>query len=344
MKASLAHRFKSTRPLVLSREGPQPTTATPRSEQRSTDVGGLSPAVPRTTRGTAESLGAALSNVRVWDVLVLQGPPIVGLVFGWGRSGLHSLWMLPVFLFASGFLVAHIFCLNDWADIERDCHDVNKARHAFPTRGTTLHAMGLLTLGLGSLSLGLFSLLPWPTLVTALGVIALSILYSHPLVGAKGLPILSSILHVMGGVLHFVLGYSVFSGIDRRGILVGAYFGVVFAAGHLTQEVGDYDADRRNGIRTNAVAFGKRRTFEAAFALFTAAYAIVFVLGYADVVPRALMGLAAFYPAQALWFGRALRRDLTFDRVSVYRNQYRTLFGLIGLIICATLLARGIGP
>jgi 4-hydroxybenzoate polyprenyltransferase len=333
MNDSPVQRLKGARPLVLPPGAPRPTAAAGRSR-----------VVPHAIQGTVEGLGAALSNVRARDVLVLQGPPIVGLVFGWGVSVQHSVWMLPVFLFASGLLVAHIFCLNDWADIERDHRDVNKARHTFTTQGTSLRAMALLTLGLGTLSLGLFNLLPWPTFVTAVGLIALSILYSHPFVAAKGIPILSSLLHVVGGVLHFVLGYSVFQGIDRRGILVGVYFGVVFAAGHLTQEVGDADADRRSRIRTNAVAFGKRRTFWAAFLLFTVSYGIIFGLGYAGVVPRALMSLAVLYPVQALWFGRVLRSDLTFDGVSAYRSRYRMLFGLIGLIMCATLLARGIGP
>ena len=47
--------------------------------------------------------------------------------------------------------------------------------------------------------------------------------------------------------------------IDVRGLAIGTYFGLTFAAGHLTQEVRDYHADVHNGIRTNAAVFGPRR-------------------------------------------------------------------------------------
>jgi 4-hydroxybenzoate polyprenyltransferase len=268
----------------------------------------------------------------------------MGLAFAWAGPGIGSLWRLPVFVVATGLLVAHIFCLNDWAGIETDRHDINRSAHTFLARGTTHRDMGALTIGLGVASLSLFGLLSVSTFLAALGVLVLSLLYSHPLVAAKGIPIVSSVLHVAGGALHFLLGYSLSGTIGAPAILVGVYLGVVFAAGHLTQEVGDYVADRLNGIRTNAVMFGRRGTFVAAFLLFTASYAIIVGLGYVGIVPSALMAVGAFYPAHVWLFRQAFRDDLTFARVSSYRNRYRQLYVLIGLVICAVLIVGRIRP
>jgi 4-hydroxybenzoate polyprenyltransferase len=304
----------------------------------------MTPAAPNAVHGNGQRIGTTLSRVRFKDVIVLQGPPLMGLAFGWATLGPQGLWTLPVFVFASCLLVAHIFCLNDWAGIATDRRDANTAGHASLAGGTSRGDMARLALGLGALSLVLFGLLPPRTLLTAIGITVLSLLYSHPLVAGKGIPILSSVLHVTGGVLHFLLGYGLFGRIDPRGVLVAIYFGVTFAAGHLAQEVGDYEADGLNAIRTNAVRFERRRTFVASFWLFTTAYALIVGLGYAGVVPSALMGLVVFYPVHAVLFWRALKSGLTFDDVSRYRNQYRQLHVLIGLAMCAALLGERISP
>ena len=62
---------------------------------------------------------------------------------------------------------------------------------------------------------------------------------------------------------------------DARGVALGAFFGLVFAAGHLNQEVRDHESDAAAGIRTSAVAFGARRGFLASFCLFSAAYLLI---------------------------------------------------------------------
>ena len=57
----------------------------------------------------------------------------------------------------------------------------------------------------------------------------------------------------------------------------------------------DLDGDRRNGIGTNAVTFGKAWSFAAALALFTMADLLLVVLAGRGTVPRALVAVAALY-------------------------------------------------
>jgi 1,4-dihydroxy-2-naphthoate octaprenyltransferase len=134
-------------------------------------------------------------------------------------------------------------------------------------------------------------------------------------------------------MLHFHLGYSLFGGFDRRSLAISSFCALMFTAGHLTQEARDYDADVSNGIRTNAVAYGRARAFLAGLALFTIAHCVLFVLAARGVVPRALMVVAALYPLHLVWSLQALRAGLAFESVRRLRRRYRVLYAMVGVLM-----------
>jgi 4-hydroxybenzoate polyprenyltransferase len=238
--------------------------------------------------------------------------------------------------------VAHVFVLNDWAGMNADLQDPNRAAGAFATKGIRRSEIGGLWLALLALSLTAFGWIGLRTLAIALAIAILSALYSLPGAHAKGIPLLSSALHLAGGVLHFLLGWSLFAAIDRRGIEIAAFFALAFAAGHLTQEVRDHEGDRLNGIRTNAVRFGKRSTFAAGLAVFTLAYLLLAVLAARAIVPRSLGMLAAvLYPLHLYWSLRTLGAGLTFESIRRLQARYRALYAILGAaMLAALLLAR----
>ena len=80
----------------------------------------------------------------------------------------------------------------------------------------------------------------------------------------KGHPVFGSLLHFIGAILQFLLGYATFAAVDARSIAIGCFFGLVFAAGHCTHEARDYEGDLINAIPTKAVAFGRRGAFSRA--------------------------------------------------------------------------------
>lgn len=276
-----------------------------------------------------------LSCLRYRDIVVLQGSPLMGVAFTLGEVTLEKIVSLFLFSLASFLLVAHIFCFNDWAGIASDSKDPNKAKEVFLTKGITRREVGALSLFLGLFSLALFSLLPFRTLLLAVGILLLGLFYSFY---AKGIPVVSSCVHLIGGVLHFLLGYSLFGGIGRRGVLIGLYFALTFVAGHLNQEVRDYEGDRLNGILTNGVRFGKRKTFLAGFLLFTLSYGHLVFLAHSGLVLPQLRYLIGLYPVHVVLSWRTLRAGLTFQSVSRFQASYRALYALIGLSMGATLL------
>jgi 4-hydroxybenzoate polyprenyltransferase len=268
---------------------------------------------------------------------LLQGPPLLGATFALGGRLAEHAAGLAVLTAANVLLVAHIFALNDWSNHSADLRDPNKAAGVFTARGVGHREMGALTVGLLIASLPLFWQLGAVTLAIALGIAALSALYSLPPFAWKGLPLLSSVAHLAGGTLHFLLGYALGASVDGRGLLAAAFFAVTFTAGHLTQELRDYDGDVRSGVRTNAVIFGKRRTFAASLALFTLSQALLVALALQGSLPRAVVLLVALYPVHLRWASQALAGGLTYAGVCRLQARYRALYAIIGVALVVAL-------
>jgi len=109
----------------------------------------------------------------------------------------------------------------------------------------------------------------------------------------------------------------------------------------LNQEVRDFDGDRANGLRTNAVFFGRVPAFWAGLVLFTFAYADLVLLAARGIVPMALGVLPlVLYPFHLFWSLRTLRAGLSFESVSQLQRRYRMLYALIGGSMLAALIAR----
>jgi 4-hydroxybenzoate polyprenyltransferase len=274
---------------------------------------------------------------RLQDVLVLQGSPLLGAAFAIRHPTMQDLAPLATLVVANVFLVTHIFMLNDWSGLKTDLADPNKAAGVFTARGIGRREMGGLTAGFLLLSLVLFSRLGPVTLGLSLAIAILSALYSLPRFNWKGRPLLNSATHLAGGIVHFLLGYSVASAVDHRGVAIATFFALIFAAGHLTQEIRDYQGDAVNSIRTNAVIFGPRRTFAASLFLFTLAHVLLLVLALKGILPRPLAAIVAIYPVQLWWSLATLRDGLTYTSVCRLQARYRVLYAVVGLAMVATL-------
>src|SRR3954451_7878152 len=278
-----------------------------------------------------------LSCLRLEEILVLQGSPLLGAAFAIRHPSAADVGALAILILANVFLVAHIFMLNDWSGLTTDLADPNKAAGVFTARGVGRREIGGLAAGLLAVSLLLFSRLGPIALCLALAIAALSALYSLPRFNWKGRPLLSSAAHLAGGVLHFLLGYSLGNAIDRCGLAIATFFALTFAAGHLTQEVRDHQGDVLNAIRTNAVIFGPRRTFAASLALLTLAHALLFLLALRGILPRPLAALIALYPVHLLWSVKTLAEGLTYASIRRLQDRYRALYAIIGLAMVAAL-------
>src|SRR5512145_873952 len=284
-------------------------------------------------RGILRACRVLHSAVRFDEVLALQGPPLLGALLAAGRPRLAMLPTLALFGAGSCCLVAHIFLLNDWAGLDGDRRDSNRtARVSRPTLG----ALSVVVLVLALLLMGALGA---RTLALSALIAGLSALYSLPPTSGKGVPFLGSLLHLTGGVLHFHLGYGLFGTFGGRSLALSTFFALTFTAGHLMQEVRDYDADLLNGIRTGAVVFGRTSAFVAGLVLFALADALLVSVAVWGVVPR---GFVIAAPLFVLHFGlslETLRGGLTFESLRRLRWCYRRLYVIIGALMLAAAFA-----
>lgn len=276
-----------------------------------------------------------LTSIRVDEVIALQGAPLMGALLAMpGLTG-GSFAALLTLSIGNALLVAHVFMINDWAGIEGDLRDPHRSARTFVARSLTRPQIGFFAIVLLAGALAVFSTLGLGPLAVALAIAALSALYSAPGVHMKGLPGFSSALHLVGGALHFLLGYLVFATAGLQAVVASSVFGLVFTAGHFTHEARDHEGDALNGIRTNAVAMGRRSGLIAGFVCFSAAYGLLFVFALAGVLPRTLIIAGPLYAIHSAAFVRVLRRGLTFRRLKRLQSLYRLLFVLIGLALAA---------
>ncbi len=294
------------------------------------------PEAPPPTRAGILDLAAC---IRYPEVFLLQGSLILGASLApHGRLDAGAVGRGALALLASLLLVAHVFAMNDWANLAADARDPTRSAGVFTARGVSQRAFGVLCVALLVASLLLFALLRGTTLLRAAGVAALGVVYSHPAIDAKGRPGLSSLTHLAGGGLHFLLGYSIFATIDARAVMISLFFALTFTAGHLNQEVRDHAGDLANGIRTNAVALGRRAAFLAGLLVFTLAYADLALLAAWGVVPLLLASVAALlYPVHVICSVAALREGLTTESVRRLQARYRLLYALLGAAMLAAL-------
>ena len=286
------------------------------------------------------SVMRVLSCIRFDEVCTLQGTPLIGAMFSIGAPTLHKALVLAAVVMASVGLVAHVFVLNDCCGIHGDLRDPARAQRTFVTKGVDRAELGWLAIALLVFALLVLAFVGAVPFILAALIALASALYSVPPSHMKGRPIFGSVLHLVGGVLHFLLGYAAFSAIDGRGVVIGCFFALVFTAGHLTHEARGYDGDSLNGIRTNAVAFGKTQSFVAGLALFTAAYALLTGLAALGIVPRVLLLAALLYPLH-LWMSlRALHLGLTLESLSRLQGFYRLLYAVIGAAMIVALYRR----
>ena len=290
-----------------------------------------------TRRPILGSLRSATSFIRYREGLLMQGAPLLGAAFAIGRLTPDKVAALGVLAVASFLLIVHVFLMNDWAGMAGDLRDPHRTARALATDSLGRRAVADLGIVVLLVSLLLFALLEARTLLIALAIAFLSALYSMPRPSGKGIPLLSSAVHLSGGILHFLLGYSLFSPIDPRGLSIAVFFGLTITAGHWNHEARDLDADLLNGIRTNAVAFGREKAFLASAALFAVAYAYLTVLAGRGLVPRPLRFVGLLYPLQFCASWATLRSGLCFQSIRRLQIWYRALFAVIGLGMLAAL-------
>ena len=120
--------------------------------------------------------------------------------------------------------------------------------------------------------------------------------------------------------------------VDARGVALSLFFGLVFAGGHLNQEVRDYEFDRANGDQDQRG--GVRVPASVSRELLRCSRPRICsspVWPRLGVLPKILLLSVVAWLLHARWSLQALRRGLGFETAAWMQRRYRLLFALIGL-------------
>jgi 4-hydroxybenzoate polyprenyltransferase len=275
------------------------------------------------------------ASTRATEVLALQASPILGCLLGGLSLERWGVIWAGLLLLGSLALTAHIFVFNDWVGYNSDINDPRRAAVVSAQQGISRREVAGAAIALLIFANVVFAAVGKLAILLGAAIAALSFLYSCSVSFGKSTPIMGSINHLLGGTLHFLLGYTLVHTLDTNGLVMSLFFGLVFAGGHLNQEVRDYEGDLLNRIRTTAVVFGRRRTFLASLCTFTAAYAILAGLAALEILPRLLLWSPIVWLLHVAWSLRALQRGLGFETALWIQRRYRLLFALIGLAMLA---------
>jgi 4-hydroxybenzoate polyprenyltransferase len=283
----------------------------------------------------SHQITAYLKHIRYSEVILLLGSPFLGVFIALNSGTDFTGWRFLLFCPAAFLLVAHVYTFNDWADYNKETGR---------RKGTlTISRSGLLvfSLGMAILSILLFLKLSLISCAISIGIIFLSILYSHPSLKLKGLPIVPTLIHLLGGIILFLLGWSLFSSDYIRGSIIGMYFALVFAGGHLNHETIHLSEDQAAGLNTSAVRFGKKKTFLAGFTIFSLSFLYLAILAASHLLPFSLIyAIAVLYPIYIYLFLVPWREGLTSEPLISFRSKYRLIYIILGIYLWLTLIWR----
>jgi 4-hydroxybenzoate polyprenyltransferase len=182
----------------------------------------------------------------------MTGFIVVGSLYALPAGAGLKGWNPAFFLLASYLVTVSIYAFNSWAGFSED--------HANPRQRTSAGLSRARFAGIAAaaffLSLAIFSRVRPGALPWVFAVFLFSTAYSFPNHGFKYIPVAGTAAHVAIAIAQFQLGWSLFKNVGAASLLLSAYFGVVFSAGHVNHELIDLDADRKAGIMSGAVRFG----------------------------------------------------------------------------------------
>lgn len=188
------------------------------------------------------------------------------LSFGFGCifSGSHSIWHITSISFAFLFATASVFVLNQFFDREDDKN--NDVKSGLLVASGTMTPRTALTFTFSLIVSCLVLVISANVNLTPLFLIYLVFwtAYSAPPFRLKAVPIVDFIISGIGaGLLPFLIGASISHPLANNIsiiLLSITPLTLVHCSGHILQALGDYEADRKAGIKTFAVKYGRKKS------------------------------------------------------------------------------------
>jgi 4-hydroxybenzoate polyprenyltransferase len=280
----------------------------------------------------------------------------VGSWFGWIFSfgfgsvlfGVSSFEITAIVLFAFSLATASVFVLNQYFDREADRENEVKsnlpvASGQITPRRTLIFSFSLVISCLVMVFMTNVQVLP--LFIVYLG---LWTAYSTPPLRLKNVPVADFVISGIGaGLLPFLMG----GGLTDK--LIANIPSIMLCAlplmltqcgGHIIQAVGDYEADRKTGVHTSVVRYGRKKGVIVAGFMFLMASLSPFAYSAFGLLPyRHLFLFPIIFPLSVpiiLRYVDMLKNPSTRNVVSVEKTTRK--YGIVGVtvILAYALLAK----
>jgi 4-hydroxybenzoate polyprenyltransferase len=184
----------------------------------------------------------------------MLGFPLTGVLFSADTATIHVAGRVVHFTVGMFFLFTAIYSCNALFDFSAD--RTNK-RFSYATTCEKINYC-ITTVVLLVVSLAVLTILDRRVAFLAAFDFLFWFVYSYPVHGLKRHPFTGTIVHFITQIIHFYMGYMLFSPVTVHPLPIAVYFALLFAGGHLFHELIDYNADKRAVICTGAVFAGER--------------------------------------------------------------------------------------
>jgi len=166
-----------------------------------------------------------MQAIRWFEIAVRMGAPVIALLMTIPVWHLTNVFTMLHVLTAFFFLWAHGYSFNEWSGYSFDKADRTKADTPLVSGVISLREMLALSLVCLSISIILYALLDARLLIIAGADSIIGVLYVHPRILLKQVPVMSLIILLFVSIGDFLLGWLVFSSsITQLGIIVKPLF------------------------------------------------------------------------------------------------------------------------
>lgn len=239
-----------------------------------------------------------------------------------------------VFLFTGTlFSFLSVYAANSYYGFLSDRDNQRFKNVLFESAGT----YRLITAATLILSLFFLAAVDWRLPFYSIFNFLLWVFYSRPR-GAKGRPILGTLIHFISHISQFQIWVIAVSQVSLRSVELSVYFALLFASGHLIHELKDYEADSAFGIHTNAVFFGPQKVFSFYRLLVAGTFLYLMSLGLFHVFTFGM--ILPFLAASIfhLWMSWNWDVEELKERPTIeeFQRIYRWNYFVAGLVIFTT--------
>jgi lycopene elongase/hydratase (dihydrobisanhydrobacterioruberin-forming) len=270
--------------------------------------------------------------LRLEEVSLMSGFFVIGGFFAIQEINAQS--VLRIFLLGvlSFSVVLSVYSFNAASGIKSDKNNLRlKNLWHINARLYYLFAFGFF---LVSIFCGLF--LHKFIAIMAIIIIALWVLYSHPVIGLKQKAVYGTLIHFFGQIIHFNMAYLAFQNLSFESLFISIFFAIAFSTGHLLHEIIDMEADKQAGLKTSPILFGLNKTLNAIVILLLINLILLIALFIVGIIS------IAFYcfiiPAVMHLFLFFINKH-KIEKMSLnIRNIYRIIYLLGGLVFCTLVL------